>query len=251
MKLSGNTVLVTGGSSGIGLEMARAFVEAGSEVVVCGRGEERLREAKEKLPALHVRTCDVGDVAECKALANWAAATFPKLNVLVNNAGIQRDVDFTRGADDLLSGESEIRINLEGLVALSGLFVPHLAGKPGATIVNVSSGLGFVPAVRMPVYSATKAAVHAFSMALRGQLAKLGIDVIEVVPPAVDTALNPEGRAKRGNWKAGLGPEEFVAAVMKGLETGQLEIGYGFSSGLLRASRDELDAAFQRMNGRW
>ncbi len=251
MKLSGNTVLITGGSSGIGLEMARAFVEAGSEVVVCARGAERLRAAKQKLPALHVRTCDVGDLDDCKALAKWAGATFPKLNVLVNNAGIQRDVDFTRGAEELLSGESEIRINLEGLVVLSGLFVPQLAGKPGATIVNVSSGLGFVPAVRMPVYSATKAAVHAFSMALRGQVAKLGIDVIEVVPPAVDTDLNPEGRAKRGNWKAGLGAAEYTATVMKGLEAGEREIGYGFSAGLLRASRDELDAAFERMNNRW
>jgi uncharacterized oxidoreductase len=114
---------------------------------------------------------------------------------------------------------------------LSGLFVPQLIGKNQPAIVNVSSGLGFVPAARMPVYSATKAGLHAFSMALRHQLSKLGIKVFEVVPPAVDTELNPEGRAQRGNFRANLTPEEFVSAVMKGLEADVTEIGYGMSRG--------------------
>jgi uncharacterized oxidoreductase len=251
MNLAGNTALVTGGATGIGLALAEAFLAAGSEVVICGRRESRLLEAQRRRPGLHVRACDVANPEECKALAQWTAENFKNLNLLVNNAGIQRDIDFTQGADELLSGQSEIRINLEAPILLSGLFVPQLIGKPQAAIVNVSSGLGFVPAARMPVYSTTKAAMHAFSMALRHQLKRVGIRVIEIVPPAVDTELNPEGRAQRGNFKAGLDAGTFVAATMKELARGADEIGYGTSAAMLNASRAELDAAFERMNNRW
>jgi len=134
-------------------------------------------------------------------LLKWIAANFSALNILINNAGVQRDIDFTKGIAEYLAGENEIKINLEAPIILSGLFIPSLTGKKEAAIINVSSGLGFVPAARMPVYSATKAGLHAFSMALRHQLLKSGIKVFEVVPPAVDTELNPEGRAKRGILK--------------------------------------------------
>lgn len=251
MKLSGNVVLVTGGATGIGFAMAEAFLKAGSEVIICSRRKARLKQAQMKHPELHVKTCDVASRSDCRALARWVGAHFEGLNVLVNNAGIQRDIDFTNGVEEFLAGESEIRINLEAPILLCGLFIPQLVGKSGSTIINVSSGLGFVPAARMPVYSATKAGMHAFTMALRYQLSKLGIKVFEVVPPAVDTELNPEGRAGRGGFKAGLTPEEFTATVMKGLEGDVLEIGYGMTAGLLKASRAELDAAFQRMNSRW
>jgi uncharacterized oxidoreductase len=251
MKLAGNTVLITGGATGIGLALAEAFAQAGSQVAICGRREARLREAQQRIPGLQVRRCDVASPAECQELARWAAVTLPGLNVLVNNAGIQRDLDFTTGADDFVTGPSEIRINLDAPILLAGLFVPILRGKPDPVIINVSSGLGFVPAAKMPVYSATKAGLHAFSLALRFQLAKVGIEVVEVVPPAVDTELNQEGRAARGGWKAGLAAEEFVGAVMKALAAGTPEIGYGFSAGHLKASRAELDEAFKRMNSHW
>jgi uncharacterized oxidoreductase len=250
MNLSGNTVLVTGGTSGIGLAMAEAFLAAGSEVIVCGRGADRLEQARAKHPALHVRACDVAKDADRRALVAWASERFPKWNVLVNNAGIQRDIDFTRGLAEYEAGPSEIAINLEAPIVLAGLAVPHLAGKGGAAIVNVSSGLAFVPAAKMPVYSATKAALHAFSMALRHQLARVGITVVEVVPPAVDTGLNPEGRAKRGGFKAGLSAETYVADVMKRLAAGDTEIGYGFSERSRNASRADLDRAFVEMNQR-
>lgn len=251
MKLSGNTVLITGGATGIGLAMAEAFLKAGSEVVICGRREERLLEARAANPALHVRTCDVSQLSQCQALAKWVGGRFGRLNVLVNNAGVQRDIDFAHGLDAYLAGENEIHVNLEAPISLAGLFAPLLAGKSGAAIVNVSSDLGFVPAARMPVYSATKAGLHAFSMALRRQLAPVGIKVFEIVPPAVDTELNPEGRAQRGNFRAGLTAKEFVAAAMKGLEADAFEIGYGMSAGMLKASREDLNLAFERMNSRW
>jgi uncharacterized oxidoreductase len=114
----------------------------------------------------------------------------------VNNAGVQRDVDFTKGTAEFEAGANEIRINLAPII-VAGLFVLHLTGRNGAAIINVSSGLGFVPAAKMPAYSASKAGLHAFTMAFRRQVLPLGIKVFEVVPPAVDTELNPEGRAAR------------------------------------------------------
>ena len=251
MKLSGNTVLITGGATGIGYAMAESFLKAGSEVIICGRREDRLIEAQKKHPEFHPKVCDVADEADRIKLLEWTTANFGAVNILVNNAGVQRDIDFTKGIAEYCAGENEIRINLESLIILAGLFVPSLTGKDNAAIVNVSSGLGFIPAARMPVYSATKAGVHAFSMALRQQLLKTGIKVFEVVPPAVDTELNQGGRATRGNYKADLTPEVFVAAVMKGLENDTFEIGYGMTAGLLKASREDLDRSFQQMNSRW
>ncbi len=250
MRLSGNTVLITGGATGIGYAMAEAFLEAGSTVVICGRRPERLLEARAKHPELHMRVCDVSRQQDRNGLADWAAAHFPGVNVLVNNAGVQRDVDFTKGIDDFLAGDNEIRVNLEAAIVLRGLFVPLLAKNKGAAIINVSSGLGFVPAAKMPVYSASKAGLHAYSMAVRLQLSKIGIKVFEVVPPAVDTELNPSGRAKRGNFKIDLGPKEFVSAVMKGLENDVFEIGFGMTAGFIQASRADLDKSFQLMNSR-
>jgi len=251
MEMSGNTVLITGGATGIGYAMAEAFLEAGNEVIICGRRKERLLEAQKKHPEFHVKICDVADEADLRALVDWTSTKFINLNILVNNAGVQRDIDFTKGVDEFLGGESEIKINLEAPIILSGLFIPHLTGKKAAAIINITSGLGFVPAARMPVYSATKAALHAFSMALRHQLSKVGIKVFEVVPPAVDTELNPEGRAKRGNFKAGLTPRDFVASVMKSLKEDVFEIGYGMTEASIKASRAELDKSFQQMNSRW
>jgi len=225
MEISGNTVLITGGATGIGYAMAEAFLEARNEVIICGRREERLLEAQKRHPDLRIKVCDVAEEADRKALLEWATANFGNLNILINNAGVQRDIDFTKGVAEFLAGESEIRINLEAPIVLSGLFVPYLTGKREAAIINVSSGLGFVPAARMPVYSATKVGLHAFSMTLGHQLKNHGIKVFEVVPPAVDTELNPEGRARRGNFRAGVTSEEFVASVMKGLKNDVFEIG--------------------------
>jgi len=251
MKISGNTLLITGGATGIGYAMAKSFLQAGNEVIICGRREERLLQTQKKHPDLHIKVCNVADEADRRALVKWATANFRNLNILVNNAGVQRDIDFTEGIDEFLAGDSEIKINLEAPIVLSGLFIPYLTGKKEAAIINVSSGLGFVPAARMPVYSATKAGLHAFSMALRYQLKNQGIKVFEVVPPAVDTELNQEGRTKRGNFKANLEPDEFVAAVMKGFQNDVFEIGYGMSEGFIKASRAELDKSFQQMNSQW
>ena len=249
MRLSANTVLITGGGSGIGLALAEAFVQHGSEVIICGRSAERLEAVQRRHPALHTKVSDLSEVAGCQELALWVADRFERVNVLVNNAGIQRDIDFTRGANDLLAGENEVRVNLEAPILLSALMVPLIAGKHPAAIINVTSGLGFVPSARMPVYSAPKAGLHAFSMALRRQLAPTGIQVFEVVPPAVNTGLNSAGRARRPQLKIDLEPAEFVAAVMADLQADVAEIGYGFSADVICASREQIERRFEQMNG--
>lgn len=251
MDISGNTILITGGATGIGYAFAESFLVAGNEVIICGRRKEKLNEAQKKHPDFHIKACNLAEEKDRRSLVEWISSRFNSLNIVVNNAGIQRDIDFTKGISGFLNGENEISINLEAPIILTGLLIPLLTGKKDAAIINVSSGLGFIPAARTPVYSATKAGIHAFSMALRHQLSGVGIKVIEVIPPAVDTELNQEGRSRRGNYRPDVKPGEFVVAVMKGLKNDLPEIGYGTTERLNKASREELDNSFQQMNSRW
>jgi uncharacterized oxidoreductase len=242
MDLSANTVLVTGGASGIGYALAERFLAAGSEVILCGRREEKLREAKDQHPEFHLCACDVADEADRVALFNWATGEFPRLNVLVNNAGIQRRVELAQ-AEEWRSTQEEIAINLEAPVHLSLLFIPHLRQQQRPAILNVTSGLSFVPMASAPIYSATKAALHSFTLSLRYQLAATPIEVIEVIPPAVNTDLGGPGL-----HTFGVPVDEFADAVMAGLRKGDPEIAYGFAQQASRASREGLDEIFQRMN---
>ena len=242
MDLAGNTVLITGGASGIGLALAERFLQAGSEVIVCGRRQDRLREAQAKQPRLRTRVCDVAEGGERVGLFRWAVAEFPRLNVLVNNAGIQRRVSLAE-AEAWEQTHREIAIDLEASIHLSTLFVPHLLTQPSPTIVNVTSGLAFVPLARVPIYCATKAALRSFTLSLRHQLAATGIRVVEIVPPAVNTDLGGPGL-----HTFGVPVEAFADAAMVRLRAGDLEIPYGSSAQASRASREELDALFTRMN---
>ncbi|HTX17396.1 MAG TPA: SDR family NAD(P)-dependent oxidoreductase [Bacteroidota bacterium] len=251
MDLTGNTILITGGTSGIGLAMAEFFLKEKNHVLICGRRDARLHAIQRRAPAIHVKTCDIVKEADRRNLVEWATSNFPDLNVLVNNAGIQREIDFTKGIAEYWAGENEIATNLEAPIVLTGMLIPLLKGKRGAAIINVTSGLGFVPGARVPVYSATKAAMHAYSMALRNQLSKTGIRVYEVVPPAVDTELNPEGRARRPGFTIDLKPREFVEGIMEGLKADRAEVGFGATEGHLKASREELNKSFEMMNSRW
>lgn len=248
MRLSGNTVLITGGSSGIGYAMAEAFLRAGSTVVVCARGERRLNEAQTRHPNLHTRVCDLADNRSRQALATFMAERFPQLNILINNAGVQRDIDLTHGAEELLVGDNEICINLEAPIVLSALLIPVLARNSPSALINVSSGLAFTPMANMPVYCASKAGMHVFSVVMRAQVRRLGMQVFEIIPPMVDTALNPKGRAERGGFKAGLSPQQFVTEVIKGLENDVPEIGYGMTAGYAKADSAELNRRLVEMN---
>jgi uncharacterized oxidoreductase len=242
MELGSNTVLVTGGASGIGLALAERFLRAGSEGIVCGRREEKLREAQERHPGLHTRVCDVTGGSERAALFDWAVREFPRLNVLVNNAGIQLRVALTEPGQWERIRE-EIAINFEAPVHLSTLFIPHLRRQERAAIVNITSGLSFAPMARVPVYCATKAALHSFTLSLRHQLAGTSIEVIEIIPPAVDTDLGGPGL-----HTFGVKVDDFLDAVLPRIEKGEREVAFGFSEQSSRASRAELDQLSARMN---
>ena len=242
MNLTGNTILITGGASGIGLAFAERFVASGNEVIICGRREDKLAEAKQRLPDIQTRLCDVVSVSERKGLFDWATAEFPDLNVLVNNAGIQRRVNITE-SEDWAATESEIAINLSAPIHLARLFYPHLATKMSSAIINVTSGLSFVPLANVPVYCSTKAALHSFTQSLRWQLKDSPVEVIEVIPPAVDTDLQAPGL-----HTFGVNVDEFADHVFTGLVAGDSEIAYGTALAGSRASREQLDGIFQQMN---
>jgi len=238
--------LITGGATGIGFALAESFVKLGNRVIVCGRRMDRLEDARRRLPSLIVRQCDVSKESDRKALYDWVGEQFKDLNVLVNNAGIQRRIDLTKGTEDLLKVEDEIDINFKAQVYLAAQFVPMLSRQQEAAIVNVSSGLGFVPLTVFPIYSATKAAIHSFTMSLRFQLRKTSIKVYEVIPPTVyDTEL--KGRpTEKAEWA--VSSSEVAEAVVKGLGEDAFEIAVGPSRKWLSNSKGELDQAFGAIN---
>ncbi len=249
MKTIGNTILITGGSTGIGFALAKVFSEAGNEVVICGRRKHKLDEAKRMLPGLHAIQCDVADAGGRKALFESTTRDFPSLNILVNNAGIQRQLDLTAGASALTEGEDEIESNLKAPIHLSAFFVPHLMKQPEAAIINISSGLCFIPLAIVPVYCATKAAIHSFSLSLRHQLRQTTVKVFEIIPPIVDTELDKGARQDRGQEDRGIKPEEVAQATWRALATNEYEPAVGQVQGLRMGARNDPDRLFQMMNG--
>ena len=230
--MNGNTILITGGATGIGYAMAKYFQERSNTVIICGRRADRLEQTARELPGIHTFKCDVSNHADRKALFQYVSNNFSDINILINNAGIQRDIDLTKGLDDLNNGDNEIQINFEAPVYLSALFTPILAGKENATIINVSSGLAFMVerASRCPVYCATKAGLHAFSIAQRIQLAPIGIRVVEIIPPMVESELNMEGRKRRNTLTSPLmvPSDKYVEKTMEKMEQDINEIRWDF-----------------------
>ncbi|MER5226318.1 SDR family oxidoreductase [Streptomyces flaveus] len=190
MKMTGNTILITGGTSGIGLGLAVRLHEAGNKVIVAGRRKELLDEITAEHPGIDALVLDVADPDSIARARETVAASHPELNVLVNNAGIQL-LESVLDPAGLQAAEDHIATNLLGTIRMTYAFLPLLVGKDDAVVVNVTSALAFVPLPFTPTYSATKAALHSFSESLRIQLASAdaGVQVIEVVPPAVRTTL--------------------------------------------------------------
>ncbi|CAM3677738.1 SDR family NAD(P)-dependent oxidoreductase [Cohnella lubricantis] len=244
MNLSGNTILITGGSTGIGLAFAERFMKAGNTVIVTGRREHVLRKAKETLPGLITHASDLTKESERIALFDWVTANYPEANVLVNNAGIQQRFNVLKAdaRDDWAYFNQEIVTNLEAPCHLSLLFAPLLAAQDSAVIMNVTSGLAFTPFAVAPIYSATKAALHSFTVSLRHQLSDTPVEVIEVAPPAVNTDLGGSGLHTHGEPL-----NDFADGVFTELAAGKTEIGYGTSAARLRMSRDEIDEYTEKM----
>lgn len=189
MKTTGNTILVTGGGSGIGLALAQRWHDAGNSVIVTGRNAAKLDAAIAGRANMHAMTLDVTDAAAIAAFAAEVVAKFPALNILVNNAGVMM-YEKASAKRDLTDAETSVVTNILGPIRLTDALVDHLAAQTGSAIVNVTSGLAFVPLPKAPTYSATKAAMHSYTQALRVQL-KGKVEVIELAPPAVRTDLTP------------------------------------------------------------
>jgi uncharacterized oxidoreductase len=232
MKTSGNTILITGGSGGIGLALAKKFVELGNEVIVTGRNQGKLDAAVKETPKLKIIRSDAADRKAVVELAREMKEKYPKLNVVINNAGIlvYRNLSV---ADDLDALIAEININLSSPICLVSALIDQLKANKG-TIINVSSGLAFVPMQAAPIYCATKAAIHSYTISLRQQLAAHGVEVIELMPPAVKTDLAqlPED----GSVKV-ITTDVLVDATVKALAKGTLEIRPGQANGLRFMSR--------------
>jgi uncharacterized oxidoreductase len=233
MKLKGNTILITGGSSGIGLALAKKFIELDNTVIVTGRNADRLEAAKKENPALHSIRCDAADPQALRALANTLNQEHPKLNVLVNNAGVMLFKNLSQAEPDLEALTLELDINLAGPIRTVAVLLDQLKRNQGA-IINVSSGLAFVPLQAAPIYCATKAALHSYTISLREQLKTHGIEVIELMPPAVRTNLHqfPED----GDVKI-ITTDELVDAAISGLDAGTQEIRPGQANQLHWMSR--------------
>lgn len=233
MELTGHTILVTGGSAGIGLAFARKFLELGNEVIVTGRRQAKLDEVKAANPKLHIIQSDVADAAAVAALAARVKKEFPKLDVLMNNAGIMQMKNLRNPAKDLTALTEELETNVAGPIRMTSAFVDLITANKG-TIINVSSGLAFVPLTSAPIYCATKAAMHSYTVSLRFQLQDAGVRVVELAPPAVKTELSP---MPEGSNVTVITTDVLVSDTLAALKAGELEICVGQSKQLRFMSR--------------
>jgi uncharacterized oxidoreductase len=250
LEISGNTILITGGATGIGFALAEKFVDAGNEVIICGRRKNKLNAAKRQLFRLNVKQCDVALESERKQLFRWASTHFPDLNILVNNAGIQREADFTSPTvtKTPASKDDEVTINFTAQIRLCALFTPKLLKKRKAAILNISSGLAFVPIASMPIYCATKSAIHSFTTSLRHQLRDTSIRVFEAAPPTTDTELDATFAGREERAYRGISPREVAEAIIDGMKADKEEILIGQAQGLYEASRQDPKSIFAKLN---
>jgi uncharacterized oxidoreductase len=212
MNISGNTILITGGASGIGRALAEAFHARGNQVIISGRRQQALDEVTAANPGMKSVRMDISEEAGVRAFAKQVIRDYPALNVVINNAGIMQTEDLKTAPDYLDIAEETIATNLLGPIRLTAALLPHLLRQKQATIMTVSSGLAFVPMVMTPTYSATKAAIHSYSMTLRQQLHGTTASVIELVPPYVQTGLMGEHQA---NDPRAMPLEAFITEAME------------------------------------
>ena len=239
MKLSGNKILVTGGASGIGLGLTERYIRENNAVIICGRREDVLQDVASKFPSVITKVCDLSIEEERTKLYEWIRAEHSDLNVLVNNAGIQNWMNVTDN-DFYERAKQEVSINVLAPVHLTSLFLnlPSIN-----TIVNVTSGLAFVPLAKVPVYCSTKAFFRSFTLSLRYLLKEKNVEVVEVIPPALNTDLGG-----KGIHDAAPPVSEFVDAIFNQIKEGKDELTFGFSEGRVKANNETIGEYFKRLN---
>ncbi|MEY2486908.1 MAG: putative oxidoreductase [Verrucomicrobiota bacterium] len=216
MKTTDNTIIITGGGSGIGRGLAEAFLHLGNQVIIAGRGQKTLDETTAANPGMKSVTLDVSDPKSIASFTAQLTKDFPSLNVLINNAGIMQPENLLENPGDVSNAEKTITTNLLGPIRLTAALLPSFRKQPRATIMNVSSGLAFVPFAMAPTYCATKAALHSYTQSLRYQLKSTNIDVIELIPPYVQTTLMGEQQASDPN---AMPLDEYIDEVMSILKS--------------------------------
>jgi len=238
MRMQSNTIFITGGTSGIGQGLAEAFHRLGNQVILGGRRRERLEAICAANPGMRYALVDVRDLSSIRRVADQLTAEFPNLDCVFNNAGVQRGAGFQAGQlRDEQAVLEEIETNLLGVIRVASAFVPHLRTRERATIVNTSSGLAFVPLARFPVYCATKAAVHSFTLSLRHQLKDTAVKVVELIPPYVESELG--GASKYAAPAGAMRPmplHDFIADAMRGLAGDSDEVAVGGALNLAAAA---------------
>ncbi|WP_299778428.1 SDR family NAD(P)-dependent oxidoreductase [uncultured Roseobacter sp.] len=239
MKTNNNTVLITGGSSGIGATLAKRLSELGNRVIVCARNEDRLAQIKSRIPSIQTKACDIQDLEQIEALKDDIGS---EVNLLINNAGIVQELSLHANAD-LGAQIKEVDINLNGILRMLHVFLPSMQNHTTAAVVNVTSATAFIAESKAPIYSATKAAQHALTLALRHQLRDTQVKVFELIPPLTDTpmAAHVEGISK-------LSPDKVASALIAGLEKDQYEIAPGLSRAARLMSRVAPRFAFSQLN---
>ncbi len=238
MEQHNNTVLVTGGTSGFGLQFATRLIAAGNTVIITGRDLSKLEAAKKSLPTVHIFQSDVSDPAAVVQLHSRVTAQFPDLNILINNAGEMRKINLQDNNTSLEEITREIEINLMGPIRMVHQFLPHLKTKKQAAILNVTSGLALVPFPLSPVYGASKAGLHSYSQSLRVQLKNTGIRVFELLAPAAKTALNDKFSSEQGfNTSLLMDPGKLVDIALTAMKNNKFEIYPGVARMLRIMSR--------------
>jgi uncharacterized oxidoreductase len=221
MKTTGNTILITGGGSGIGRGFAEAFHALDNKVIIAGRRANVLAETAAANPGMETIQLDTSNAESILGAAAELKTRYPELNVVINNAGVQKVLDFNAdGAHSEADWQQEIQTNIAGILRMTSAFLPQLKQQPSATIINLTSGLAFVPMARFPVYCATKAFVHSFTMSLRLQLKGSSVRILELAPPWVKTDLDATHGTRTVH--EGMSPmplADFIAAAIQELET--------------------------------
>jgi len=238
MNISNNTIFITGGAAGIGLGLAITLFSLDNQVIICGRNAEKLAEIKAKFPKMETILCDVANESSLSACAELLKVQYPSLNILINNAGIMNPFDYPKGNFTNQNIDNEVFTNLLVPMKLSHLLLPILSQNKNSAIMNVSSGLAYLPMPSVPIYSATKAALHSFSISLRVQLKSHGIEVFEILPPVVDTNM-PQKLTGKGKIAKGkkMSVEKCVDAIIRGLKQNRYEIRIGDNKLLYWVSR--------------
>ena len=239
MNVANNKILITGGATGIGLGLTERFIQENNTVIICGRRGEALNDVKTKFPSVITRVCDLANEADRIDLYTWIAENHDDLNVLVNNAGIQNwmsmsDDDFYQRA------LAEITINVLAPVHLTSLFTKLESLN---TIINVTSGLAFIPLAKIPVYCATKAFMRSYTLSSRYNLKESGIEIIEMIPPALNTELGGQGLHDTQPAVS-----DFVDSVFAQMKAGKTELTFGTSEGRVSANNETIADYFRKLN---